>query len=63
MNKPIVDRARSLIVLAILLLGCLGAAPAAAQNVSSTPRTPAQLEQLVAPIALYPDAQIGRAHV
>ena len=35
--------------------------PATAESATQAPRTAAQLEQLVAPIALYPDALLSQA--
>jgi hypothetical protein len=59
-QKAIFDRIRGFLILAVLLLAGLNNGPASAQGASSTPRTPAQLEQLVAPIALYPDALLSQ---
>jgi hypothetical protein len=59
-QKPIFDRIRGFLIITVLLLAGLNIGPASAQGVSSTPRTPAQLEQLVAPIALYADALLSQ---
>ena len=45
--------------LIILALGGLGSDPARAEG-ATQPRTNAQLQQLVAPIALYPDALVSQ---
>jgi Protein of unknown function (DUF3300) len=50
---------RRLAILAIVVVTGLQAAPARAQS-ADTPRTEAQLEQVVAPIALYPDALLSQ---
>ena len=59
-QKPIFDRIRGFLIITVLILAGLNIVPASAQGVPSAPRTPAQLEQLVAPIALYPDALLSQ---
>jgi hypothetical protein len=49
-----------LAILAATVLAILYLAPAHAQKVDSAPRGAAQLEQLVAPIALYPDSLLSQ---
>ena len=51
--------ARALRLVAVMLVA-VGVGSALAQAPTSTPRTAAQLEQLVAPIALYPDALLSQ---
>src|SRR5262245_56705995 len=51
---------RGLMTLVILVGASLSTAPAAAQGAATPARTNAQLEQLVAPIALYPDALLSQ---
>jgi hypothetical protein len=46
-------------IFAIVVVAVLPAAPARAES-ADTPRTEAQLEQVVAPIALYPDALLSQ---
>jgi uncharacterized protein DUF3300/endosialidase-like protein len=53
------DTIRRYIFLAILSVAVINIVPAYAQN-ETPPRTAAQLEQLVAPIALYPDALLSQ---
>jgi hypothetical protein len=49
----------SFLILAVLSIGCIG--PACAQNAATTTKlTAPQLEQLVAPIALHPDALLSQ---
>jgi hypothetical protein len=60
MRKRIFAGVRSFAVLTVLLLAGLNIGHASAQNASSPPRTAAQLEQLVAPIALYPDPLLAQ---
>jgi hypothetical protein len=53
------DTIRRYVSLAILSVAVMNIGPAYAQN-ETPPRTAAQLEQLVAPIALYPDALLSQ---
>jgi Protein of unknown function (DUF3300)/Chaperone of endosialidase len=59
-KQRMLDRVRGLLVLAVLLLSALSIGAARAQNASPPPRSTAQLEQLVAPIALYPDPLLSQ---
>src|SRR6516162_10119023 len=54
------DRVRGVFVLGALLLAVPSVGPARSQNAPSAQRSAAQLEQLVAPIALYPDALLSQ---
>jgi Protein of unknown function (DUF3300) len=53
-------RLATLAILTVVVVAALQAAPARAESAATPPRTAAQLEQLVAPIALYPDALLSQ---
>jgi hypothetical protein len=48
------------IAVGALILAVLNIGPVRAQDAATTPRTAAQIEQLLAPIALYPDSLISQ---
>ena len=54
-----IGRLRSLAIAAVVVVTSVHVAPARAES-ADTPRTEAQLEQMVAPIALYPDALLAQ---
>jgi hypothetical protein len=51
---------RRLAILAIAVVAALHAGPASAESAAAPPRSAALLEQLVAPIALYPDSLLSQ---
>ncbi len=53
-------RVRHIIAVGILFVAATKVGPALAQGTTTTSRTAAQIEQLVAPIALYPDALLSQ---
>ena len=53
-------RVRHIVAVGLLLVAATKVGPALAQGTTTTPRTAAQIEQLVAPIALYPDALLSQ---
>ena len=59
-QRQLFRRIRHLIGIGILTLAVASMSSARAQNATATPRTAAQTEQLVAPIALYPDALLSQ---
>ena len=63
MTRPpsLFDRFRQIsIVVGVLIFAALNAGPVAAQGATTPPLTAAQIEQLVAPIALYPDSLLSQ---
>ena len=54
------DILRRIAILAVAILGLLQPVSAPAQSAEPARRAPAQLEQLVAPIALYPDSLLSQ---
>ena len=61
MGQPSVfERIRHVIVAGVLTVAVLHVGPVRAQDGATPPRSAAQLEQLVAPIALYPDSLLSQ---
>jgi hypothetical protein len=61
MGQPSVfERIRHIIAAGVLIFAGLHVGPARAQGTATPPRSAAQLEQLVAPIALYPDSLLSQ---
>src|SRR6516164_7414089 len=60
-QSRVFERIRLIIGIGVLIFAALNISPARAQSATTTtPRTAAQLEQLVAPIALYPDSLLSQ---
>ena len=60
-QSRVFERIRLIIGIGVLIFAALNISPARAQSATTTtPRTAAQLEQLVAPIALYPDPLLSQ---
>src|SRR5215470_11146072 len=59
-SRVSIEALRALAILTITIVGFLHVCPARAQSTATPPRTAAQLEQLVAPIALYPDSLLSQ---
>jgi hypothetical protein len=53
-------RIRQIVAVGIVIVACFNANPTRGEGATTTTRTAAQLEQLVAPIALYPDALLSQ---
>jgi hypothetical protein len=51
---------RQILAVGIVIVAAVNASPTRGQGATTTTRTAAQLEQLVAPIALYPDALLSQ---
>jgi Protein of unknown function (DUF3300)/Chaperone of endosialidase len=59
-RSRVIDKIRRWVVATVVIFAVSNIGAARAQNTASPPRTTAQLEQLVAPIALYPDALLSQ---
>jgi uncharacterized protein DUF3300/endosialidase-like protein len=59
-HSAVFGRIRHVVAMAVLIVLALSPTPTRGQGATTTTRTLAQLEQLVAPIALYPDALLSQ---
>jgi hypothetical protein len=59
-HSAVFGRIRHVVAMAVLIVLAFSPTPTRGQGATTTTRTLAQLEQLVAPIALYPDALVSQ---